>query len=264
MRRNPHTRNIFTAEGRLNRRIDKYNKTVGLINKLDEILEHIVNKVDNNMGIPIDKINEKINQEIIANEEKEECVICCEGCSHEFNILDNSIKKIHVNNTENISTTDTKYVCPKCGFQNEIDFDNESNEDDLDICEDDCNCDDKKCDLCEDMNKDEILSINSKRINIKKGIKKSRKIIINKTIPFKIIHDEEIISGIDIALNHGSVSESIEMLKNKNIDITKNSTDNSKSYCTNTGFITFIHGENDNNKTYYELQDNYYKITSEQ
>ena len=26
-KRNPHTRNIFTAEGRLNRRIDKYNKT---------------------------------------------------------------------------------------------------------------------------------------------------------------------------------------------------------------------------------------------
>ena len=60
MKRNPNTRNIFTAEGRLNRRIDKYNKTLALINKMDEILKRFEAKVDNNMGIPIDEINENI------------------------------------------------------------------------------------------------------------------------------------------------------------------------------------------------------------
>lgn len=274
-KRNPHTRNIFTAEGRLNRCIDKYNKTLGLINKMEEILKRIENKIDNNigMGIPIDEIND----EIVKKMEAEECVICCDGCRHEFNILDDSIEVKTIEKTENDQIIEeTVYICPECGHQNEIELDDDEEdiestdsensndnyshveganvtasgdnshaEDNTTVSGESTSDDESEVNIESVESSDNVVDLNDiqipKKIEIKN--KKNHKIILNKKVPFKVINDEKIISILNIALSHKSYSETVDMLNDNGIMLTEDGPDSSKGCMLHNGYVAVIQGQ---------------------
>ena len=123
MKQNPNTRNIFTKQGRLNRLIDKHNKTLQLIDKMKKILNRLDEKYDS-MEIPLDEINEEVYG---IEEEIDECVISCDKCNYEFNICDENIEKIEVNKTTEDGSSDIvkKFICPKCEFANEVEYDDD-------------------------------------------------------------------------------------------------------------------------------------------
>lgn len=255
MKHNPNTRNIFTTEGRLNRRIDKHNKRIALIKKMDEAIKQLEEKINSMEPISIDEINKKCYPEYYSETEEtdvEECVIRCDGCDHEFDITKSEIERYEKSQKDEDGDicTETFYVCPKCGFSNTIeiddeleeDFDNmaEKIEDVIEIHDDikksitefNTSIDESNC-------SDDSLASDDADPNV--AINNTSTYKSNKTKAFRFIQDEKVIDAINIAMDHKSVTETISMLKDKNIELITANENNVTGYSTNSGNISFIH-----------------------
>ena len=250
MKENPNTRNIFTKQGRLNRLVDKHNKTVQLINKMNKILDSL-DKKWNSMEIPLNEINEEVYG---SDDETNVCIICCDECGHEFNILDDNIKKTEDNVYDNGHIyVEPKFTCPKCGFENEIDLDddecedcltNESTDEEDSIGEEAESRDNTlETKTCEDncSNKEQLVKKKRKEVCLKNKSNRFHKVVINKADKsIKFIHDEKIINAIKIAMSHNNRTETLMMLLDNSINLNVSTEDNVKTYSTDNGNISFI------------------------
>lgn len=102
---NLESRNIFTRRGRLNRRIDKHKKLCEKIGQLEEFLTVLNGRLNN------------------TDENSEECIIRCDGCGYEFDIINKDIEMIECDKTteDGSPSIARQFICPKCGFKNEVD-----------------------------------------------------------------------------------------------------------------------------------------------
>ena len=271
MKRNPNTRNIFTAEGRFNRCIDRYNKNMALLRKMREALDRLNDKYSDN--ISIDEIN-KVS---------EECVIRCDECSYEFDITSDLInsREITMTNENGDDYTVIEYICPKCNYPNVIDEDDdwgwepipvesisknikddkeETSENEVVEEETTDNMEESSLDIekivtevnkninesnnsSEEISCEESTNTKKKVINISNK-NTSHKVIINKNKPIDFIRDERIINAINIAKENKSISETISMFNEKNLNININTDCNTTVYSTANRDITFISREN--------------------
>ena len=252
---NLETRNIFTRRGRLNRRIDKHKKLCEKIGALEEYLA-------------------VLNGRLYGNENQEECIIRCDQCGHEFDIVNKDIEIIECDKTteDGSQSICKQFVCPKCGFKNEVDEDNsdleceekldesiakafnelaeetipdnQNNELSEDEFMDSAISDDSKNIINDFLDnemptKEKIPKKKSKVIEINnKNNNKSHKVVINKSNPVIYLTDNRITDAISIAIKHETASKTINMLSKKGISMIQASDKNIIGYSTDTGDIT--------------------------
>lgn len=176
--------NIFTKIGRLNRRLSKYDKIMENIEYLKLLLESLDNRWEDALFRAMERFAEHdasnfdYDAEEDCSESDDECIIECDSCHMQFNIMG-------IDPEIDPETEEHCFTCPYCNFKNKLDFTDE-NEEFID-----------NSDTCQEINESEVVNTNndesienldedshshhSKTIKIPRSRNKSTNVTINNT-----------------------------------------------------------------------------------
>ena len=235
MKINLETRNIFTRRGRLNRRIDKHKKLLEKIGDMDEVLA-ILNGGKHEY--------QSSNDSTIIDE----CIIRCDGCGFEFNIFDEDVETASVSQTENEQLfVESSYICPKCGYHNEIELDELTDEEEdlveearlgneMDIIREEDIDNSNNLSNSEDSKKEE-------EINNDEDTKTTSDDTLDKIIDI-VVNDENAINKYDEFYDdESSTKEKIITKRSKEVNINNKNNKSHKVVINKSTQIQFIHDQ---------------------